>query len=285
MLVAESGNPPQESFTGAHKPEIGGNIAHAQGETSPVRRGDPWGIFPRMANPDPLRDALRKHLDESGESERELSLRAGVNEKAVNQILKGKSQHPRGDTIARLAQALGRAPADLMPLPPGVQRGAAGIAPRRGAVPPVSSPSPASVAVAEYDVRPQAGDGSDMPELNGNGEHPVVAHWSIPADYLRAFVAAPEAVRIVRVAGDSMEPDYPAGERVAVDTSHRVPSPPGVYVLWDGFGMVLKRVEILLGTEPTRLRISSINAAYPPYERLLSEVHINGRVIGRWQWR
>jgi phage repressor protein C with HTH and peptisase S24 domain len=144
---------------------------------------------------------------------------------------------------------------------------------------------PEAVSVPELDVRPQAGDGGELPILDGNGHHPVVATWSMPGDYLRAFATDPGAIRIVRVAGDSMEPEYPAGERVAVDTSHRIPSPPGVYVLWDGFGLVLKRVEILLGSDPPRVRISSINPAYPPYERLLGEVVVNGRVIGKWQWK
>lgn len=141
------------------------------------------------------------------------------------------------------------------------------------------------VTIPEFDVRPQAGGGAEMPALDGDGNHLVVGTWSMPADYLRAFAAEPGAIRIIRVAGDSMEPEYPAGERVAVDTSHTIPSPPGVYVLWDGFGLVLKRVEILLGSDPPKIRLSSINPAYQPYERYLSEVVINGRVIGKWMWR
>lgn len=242
-----------------------------------------------MAKTDLLRDTIRAFLADTGESETALSRRAGLNDKAVNQILAQKSQHPRGDTLAKLAEAMGRSPTELMELPEGVQRGPAGITKpaRRDTTPskPELRDDGRAVHIYEYDVRPQAGGGGDMPALDGNGEHAVVATWTMPAEYLRAFVAAPDAVRIVRIAGDSMEPDYPAGERVAVDTSHQVPSPPGVYVLWDGFGLVLKRVEILIGAEPARIRISSINPAYPPYERLLDEVRINGRVIGKWQWR
>jgi phage repressor protein C with HTH and peptisase S24 domain/DNA-binding XRE family transcriptional regulator len=141
------------------------------------------------------------------------------------------------------------------------------------------------VTIPEYDVRPQAGGGAAMPPLDGDGNHLVVGTWSMPAAYLRAFAADPGAIRIIQVAGDSMEPDYMAGERVAVDTSHRIPSPPGVYVLWDGFGLVLKRVEIVPGSGPKRVRLMSINPAYPSYEVPLADVHINGRVIGKWVWR
>jgi len=65
-----------------------------------------------------------------------------------------------------------------------------------------------------------------------------------------------------------------------------LPSPPGVYVLWDGLGLVLKRVEVIFGTQdPVMIRISSINPAYSSYDRALNEVHINGRVVGKWQWK
>ncbi|NKC30180.1 XRE family transcriptional regulator [Falsiroseomonas selenitidurans] len=239
-----------------------------------------------MTTNDPLRDAIRDYLTETGMAERELSLRAGVNEKAVNQILTGKSRNPRSDTVQALARAMGRSVATLMALPSGVSRGAQGLRSRpvKGGAE-VEPPAPGMVRIAEFDVRPHAGGGGEITELDASGGHAVVAHWAMPGDYLRAFTASPEQVRIVRVAGDSMEPEYPAGERVAVDTSHRIPSPPGVYVLWDGFGLVLKRVELLMGEDPPLIRISSINPAYPPYERLLSEVHINGRVIGKWQWK
>ena len=142
-----------------------------------------------------------------------------------------------------------------------------------------------NITIAELDATPQAGPGGSMPELDGDGHHRVVGQWSMPSNYLSSFVDQPGAVRILRVTGDSMEPEYPSGERVMVDTSHTVPSPPGVYVLWDGFGLVLKRIEIVLGSEPPRVRITSINPAYAAYERELSEIVINGRVAARWQWR
>jgi phage repressor protein C with HTH and peptisase S24 domain len=140
--------------------------------------------------------------------------------------------------------------------------------------------------IPEYDVRPAAGDGSADPSDGiGHHQHLVVGTWSLPSSYLRAHAADPTAVCVVRVAGDSMEPDYPAGERLLVDTSHRVPSPDGVYVLWDGYGLILKRLGMVHGSNPRKIRVMSINPDYPAYEVLASEIQVNGRVIGRWQWR
>lgn len=70
--------------------------------------------------------------------------------------------------------------------------------------------------IPEFDVRSAGGVDGEVGAMETNGQHavhPVVAEWMIPADYLRAFASEPGAVRIVRVAGDSMEPEYPAGER------------------------------------------------------------------------
>lgn len=142
------------------------------------------------------------------------------------------------------------------------------------------------IQIPEYDIAAAAGHG--LFPIAGSAEDGLdaVDQWVIPRRYLAAFSERPDCLAVIRVAGDSMEPDYNAGERVLVDRSHVLPSPPGVYVLWDGLGLVLKRVEVIFGTQdPVMIRISSINGAYSTYDRALSEVHINGRVVGKWQWK
>ena len=52
-----------------------------------------------------------------------------------------------------------------------------------------------------------------------------------------------------------------------------------IAVLWDGSGLVVKRVEILPHTEPPRLRLVPANPAYTPYTRLADEAHIVGTVL------
>jgi plasmid maintenance system antidote protein VapI len=141
------------------------------------------------------------------------------------------------------------------------------------------------VEIMEMVVPPDRAHDSEITPPAKNGKHFAVAQWRMPGSYLKAFAASPADVRIVRVAGDSMEPDYPSGERVLVDTSHKIPSPPGIYVLWDGFGLILKRLEILPGSKPPVVRIKSINPGYEAYEMPLTEMLINGRVIGKWTWK
>lgn len=56
---------------------------------------------------DPLRTALRRHIALTGISERRLAIAAGLSPSAVSDIFKAKSQHPRQDTLVKLARYLG----------------------------------------------------------------------------------------------------------------------------------------------------------------------------------
>jgi phage repressor protein C with HTH and peptisase S24 domain len=49
------------------------------------------------------------------------------------------------------------------------------------------------------------------------------------------------------------------GEIVLVDLGRRSPTPPGIFVLHDGMGLVAKRLEHIPNSDPARLRIISDN--------------------------
>jgi phage repressor protein C with HTH and peptisase S24 domain len=66
---------------------------------------------------------------------------------------------------------------------------------------------------------------------------------------------------------------------ILVDTSQRVPVPPGIFVIWDGMGIVAKRIDHVPHSEPPKIVIKSINPEYQTYERDGEEVNIVGRVI------
>ncbi|MDE0377769.1 MAG: S24 family peptidase, partial [Rhodospirillales bacterium] len=66
---------------------------------------------------------------------------------------------------------------------------------------------------------------------------------------------------------------------IVVDISRRVPVTGEMVVLWDGGGLVVKRVEMLARSEPPAIRLLSVNPAYEPYTCLIDEAHIVGKVI------
>jgi transcriptional regulator with XRE-family HTH domain len=144
---------------------------------------------------------------------------------------------------------------------------------------PRGEPGGRTIRIAELDVRASAGAG-----LLGENEK-MIAEWQVPSGLLRSHSTAPPAdLRIITVMGDSMEPTLQPGQRVLVDTGDRKPSPPGIFVVWDGLGLVIKRVQMVPHSEPPKVKITSDNAKYEGYERSLDEAYIQGRVIGQWRW-
>lgn len=228
---------------------------------------------------DELKRNLKQRMDVLGLKARPLSLQAGLNETAVRDILEGRIRSPTVRTIGALAKVLGCTAADLTgEKPRHVARESEREAPR-------DKTSTNSVHIAEYDVSPAAGHGAAPPDLGADGTHSVLAEWSLPRSMLEANVLPGSRLAVIRVAGDSMEPDYRPGDRVLIDLNATAPTPPGTFVLWDGLGLVLKQVEYLMNSVPPRLRIKSINPAYEAYDRDAEDVIINGRVIGKWTWR
>lgn len=139
--------------------------------------------------------------------------------------------------------------------------------------------------IPEMNVRaPSGGPGMLEVHLQGGesgSQEMTVRKFGFPRDEFRQLLGvAPNGVVVVEVIGDSMMPTLVPGERVFVDTNDRRASPPGIFVVWDGLGLVLKRVEYVAQSDPPRVRILSDNPRYDSYERELGEAAIQGRVIG-----
>jgi len=129
--------------------------------------------------------------------------------------------------------------------------------------------------IHEIDVRASAGPGA----LN-EGLEDAKETWLFPETVVRHELRAqPEQLRMITIDGDSMEPLLSSGDRILVDTSQRIPVPPGIFVIWDGMGLVAKRTEHVPNSDPPRIVIKSSNSEYATYERDADEVNIVGRVV------
>ena len=123
------------------------------------------------------------------------------------------------------------------------------------------------------EVEAAAGGGAVVDELVEEK-----ARWYLPEAMVRhEGDADPKTLRILRVRGDSMEPEMREGDRLLVDTARRLPATGELFVLFDGNGLVVKRVERVPGE--ARLRLLSANPAYAPYTALGEEVQIVGKVV------
>ena len=120
-----------------------------------------------------------------------------------------------------------------------------------------------------------AGGGSVPDEASGSRDS-----LAFPPALLRRITAAPAGgLKLLSISGDSMSPTLEDGDLVMVDTQRRMPSPPGIFILDDGVGLVAKRVDAIPNSWPLALRLSSDNPAYSNYRRQVDEVHIVGRVV------
>ena len=131
------------------------------------------------------------------------------------------------------------------------------------------------IAVPLHTVRAAAGGGSFT-----EGTDEARTGLSFPPDLLRRITAAPTAsLKLLSVSGDSMSPSLEDGDLVMIDMSRQTPSPPGIFILDDGVGLVAKRIDAIPNTTPPLLRLSSDNPSYSNYQRRIDEVHIVGRVV------
>lgn len=108
--------------------------------------------------------------------------------------------------------------------------------------------------------------------------------WCVPTDFAKSTLRVRSAdARLIEVIGDSMEPTMRTGDRVLIDLSMTSPSPPGVFAIYDGYGLVVKRIEIVLNSSPAMLRIMSDNDKHETVLVPLDKTMIIGRVawLGR----
>lgn len=76
-----------------------------------------------------------------------------------------------------------------------------------------------------------------------------------------------------------MEPLLHSGDRVLVDTSQLMPVPPWILVIWDGMGILAKRVEEIPNSGPAKLVIKADTSECQNCRRQAEEAHITGCTI------
>lgn len=203
-----------------------------------------------------LKDRLKQVIKQNGTNASELARQCGLKPSFIYDILNGKSTNPSTAKMARVSEALGTDLSSLLGL------------------------APAARAKSEYVMMSsmlvtQAAAGGKV-NIEEKEAEPYYFRQSWVTDRLHT---SPENLRMIFVEGDSMEPTLCQGDMVLVDITRKNPSPPGIFVLFDGMALIAKRLEFLPQSKPPSVRILSDNTQYQPYERKISEVQIIGRVV------
>lgn len=122
----------------------------------------------------------------------------------------------------------------------------------------------------------ESADGAIAPEF-------VDGYWSFPARVRDRFRNM-SRTHALPVLGDSMSPTLIDGAVVFVDTTHTVPSPPDLYAVDYGDGLMVKRIELVPKSRKVRV-ISDNEARYQTHVLNRDDLTVFGRVVAWFQWR
>jgi phage repressor protein C with HTH and peptisase S24 domain len=211
---------------------------------------------------DPVRALIASELERRDMDMATLSREIGRNHAYIQQYLeRGVPKELTERTRARIAATLGIEESRLL---------SSQVAKRSGS--PLAQPSQIRT-VGEYNALVAAGGGITLDEEEKTGE------WPLPRAYLEEMHLSRGSLAVVPVKGDSMEPTLRSGDRVLIDMGDKNVSQGGLFVLWDGNGRVVKRVERVPGAKPPTLALISDNPLHSKYQVAAMEVEIVGRVV------
>jgi phage repressor protein C with HTH and peptisase S24 domain len=207
----------------------------------------------------PIGQRLKLEMKKRGINSAELSKRADVKTSFIYDVISGKSANPSTVKLARVAESLGISLTSLV----------------ESSVHLYPSTSFIS-AVEDYVYIPlvtvEVASGKALIVTMTQDDNAFAFRKSWIREHLGA---APADLRMLTMCGDNMHPALQHGDRVLIDTLQKSPTPPGIFVLFDGLGLVAKRLEHVAGG----VRISSDNAHYASVERPLDQAFIIGRVV------
>jgi transcriptional regulator with XRE-family HTH domain len=107
--------------------------------------------------------------------------------------------------------------------------------------------------------------------------------WGLPYQFLTSELGCPDPDALFMMTVESPIEDYQVGDRVIVDRSSTRPSPPGIFVMWDGLACVVAKVSVVPGANrsPT-VKVENANGSF---ELSLDKTQLLGRVRGGFKRR
>jgi len=217
----------------------------------------------RMAY-DRLLSRIEEALAELRLSERKACLKAGLKVDAIRNIRRGRA--PRAETLTNLSKVLQFRLLDFVDGPDSLDESDA---------PDNALPPGGYELVPSLDVDGGLGGGGDPGDDDLMGD-PVLLPSALIRGELRG---APLDFLAMDVEGQSMEPVLESGDRILIDRRKTNPSQGGLFVIWDGNGLVAKWLERVPDSDPPRLRVFSENQRFTSYDVLTEEARVIGRVV------
>ncbi len=222
-----------------------------------------------------------------GMSRSELVKRSGISKQQLSRLENGLIRM-RLDHLKPFAAVLGYSPEQILlwgryPGTPGGHIESSDVLREEPAHEEPFGPSPGQVP--ELDTRAgMGGGGVPAREVRKDGRHadPLKPEgWLFPGSFVRDQLhASAGRLLVLDTTGDSMAPTIVSGERVIIDTAHKTPTPDGLYAIRDTFEcIVVKRLQVLRSSRPTRVKIISDNPNHPSEEMPLADLEVFGKVL------
>ncbi len=224
-----------------------------------------------------LKSFVEQRLKDIGRGPSEAAKAGGLTSNFITDIIYDRKRSVRGENLQKLAQALQCSTANI-------------IAAMNGEIPfIIATPNGTALTtmatirtidvptIAPHLLNFTLNDGDER-FSSPNSEQ----NWDVPMKFIRNTLrAAPSDLRVVEVQGDSMMPSLYDGDLVFINTQHISPSPSGIFAIWDGVGVVVKRVEIVPQHVRPTVNIISDNKNYAAHEVPIADIQIIGRVCGK----
>lgn len=180
----------------------------------------------------------------------EVTERSGIPRATLQRIFAGKAV-PDSDRYAALLAAIGATDADV--------RGSRDTAP--------------IVEVPIYDIEVAAGAGRFL------SREAVIGTWPFPRDWIAQHFGADPDLAIVRIVGDSQEPELRNGDSLMIDLQRRSGTD-GLHVVRLDDALLVKRLQAGAG----EIRLRSYNTSYDDIVIPREEADERLVVIGRAVW-
>jgi transcriptional regulator with XRE-family HTH domain len=235
----------------------------------------------------PPRTGLYYAREARGMSRSELVKRSGISKQQLSRLENGLIRL-RLDHLKPFAAVLGYSAEQILlwgryPGTPGSHIESSDVLREEAAHEEPLGPSPGQVP--ELDTRAGLGGGG-VPalEVRKDGRHadPLKAEgWLFPRSFVRDQLhTSAGRLLVLDTTGDSMAPAIVSGERLIIDTGHKTPTPDGLYAIRDTFEcIVVKRLQVLRSSRPTRVKVISDNPNHPNEEMPLADLEVVGKVL------
>ena len=106
-----------------------------------------------------------------------------------------------------------------------------------------------------------------------------ISLWKFPEKYVaQELKINVSKSRVLEIHSDNMAPTLSPGDRVIVNLESKPPSPPGIFIIWDGLNFAPYRLESKVGTSPLEVIVKSDKESHGTVVNA-DKISILGRVV------